>query len=264
MVDILPDIKKGRWEMVSNTSKANQPYYRTFHRDPRDLSRWTGANFGNSKYELRFYDRRLTLKKPMRKEHYIQYYNNLYEGAGNVLRMEMEFRKGNPLKMFTMGFFKKFTPMNQLLKECMALFHKHHRLRNKKSGKEHINWAVLFFSDNYKSLKECERELDLDISFEQLRFYETNKDWESALHMLAKRLVAAGKTSDEDIKRIRFLLPKAIDGQKGVVAKEKFQYESTQKIFIEFLKKENSTWWEDELQRRTAVAEKNGFLRIIS
>lgn len=259
---VFPDLRNKRYEFISNTNQKYKPSYDIFCKDPNDMSKWTGARISNSKFQIKLYERMLTLHKKMRQPVYIDYYQKMYGDQKNVLRVETMFKKGSTISFFAVGFFIKNEPLDQLLKNCLAHFYHHHRIKDWKKNEYLENWQILYFAHEYKSLKTYEKEIELGMSVSDFEFAQTSKDYNSKIYSLARTLVASKRKEDHHLDDVRRKLPHFIKDVEEKVAIRESNYQKTRLVFSSYIETKDPNEWEKAVKQKLKAMQGNGFVKI--
>ena len=239
--DVIPDFENPDFKVEShnNTGYTHDKFYK----DKSNPSLQTGARIKNSRCLITCYGRMLTMNLDQRSIHYINYYQEIYGEAKNVLRIETRMFK-ELCKYFNIAFFTDEKDLQTILQETMAHFIKSHRFLYK--GKPIKSIDTIYCMDNYKSLRTLEKELDLKIPLSQIAFNQVNPNVQGKLRTLAKAMLANKTTSEVSIMYAMVDLKKMIEQEADNIEERTKMFKNAMDVFgiSQNYLEQNSKEWE--------------------
>ena len=238
--DVIPDFENPDYKVESHNDTGYT--HDKFYKDKNNPSLQTGARIKNSRCLITCYERMLTMNLDQRSIHYIQYYNEIYGEAQNVLRIETRMFK-ELCKYFNVAFFTGEKDLKTILQETMAHFIKSHRFLYK--GKPLKSIDEIYCMDNYKSLKTLEKELDLKIPLSQIAFNQVNPNVQGKLRTLAKAMLANKTTSEVSIMYTMVDLKKMIEQEADNVEERTKMFKNAMDVFgvdEQYLQQNTKEW----------------------
>lgn len=229
--EILPDISNPKFALMTNTKKEHKPKLTKFYSDESNIHSETGMSIFNSRYQIVVYNRTEKLTQYAKKENkqsYCKYYNDLYSGLKTVHRIELRLHK-ELCDYFNIQLFSCSQKINDILPECLAFFHHHHKFITTANEKPIAHLENLFSKKKYKSIKQVlsEKSIEMKSTYTNAKYYNINP----SIKYIAKFLISNGKTNIQDRKEIMLMLKLAIDEQIWVYLDELKNEKKTFELF---------------------------------